>query len=165
MKISEKTNLAAIVITILALPSMIVAKPAATRQEKTTAAPATSPQTKPAPRPNPDAAGIYHVGDGITAPKLIYSATPEFSEKARKLKIGGATARLSFIVETDGHVRDLHVVKSCADDFTDKKVREAAQTLDQQAIKAASQYRFEPATFQGKPVPVELKVEIQFNVF
>jgi TonB family protein len=116
------------------------------------------------PRPNPDASGIYHVGDGVTAPKLIYQVEPEFSEKARKQKVAGATT-LSYIVETDGHVRDIRVTKSCADAFTNKKDRAAALTLDQQAIKAASQYRFEPAQYKGKPVPVEFSVEINFQVF
>jgi hypothetical protein len=105
--------------------------------EKTTPA-------KPAPRPNPDAAGNYHVGDGVTAPRLIYSVEPSFSEKARKRKIAGST-KCHLIVETDGHVRDITVIKSAADGLTSKKDREAALELDQQAIKAASQYRFEPA--------------------
>jgi TonB family protein len=116
------------------------------------------------PRPNPDASGKYHVGDGVTAPKLIYQVEPEFSEKARKQKVAGAT-RLAFIVETDGHVRDIRVTKSCADAFTNKKDREAALTLDQKAINAASQYLFEPARYQDKPVPVEFSAEINFQVF
>lgn len=166
MRIPEKTNLAAKVIAVLALPPVILAKPVSRPQETTPAPPpATSPQTKTAPRPNPNAAGIYHIGDGVTVPKLIYSVEPEFSEKARKLKLGSATTTLSFNVDPDGHVRDLHVVKSCADAFTNKKDREAALTLDQQALKAASQYRFEAAQYQGKPVPVELKMDISFQVF
>ncbi len=121
--------------------------------------------TKPAqPRPNPDASGIYHAGDGVIVPKLIYSVEPEFSAKARRLKMGGTT-KLSFIVEIDGHVRDVHVAKSCSDDFTDKKDRKAAETLDQEAIKAVSQYRFEPAQYKGKPVPFELSVGIDFQLF
>ncbi len=120
---------------------------------------------KPAqPRPNPNASGIYHVGDGVTAPVLIYSVEPEFSEKSRKLKMGGMTV-LRLIVETDGHVRDIRVVKSCAEAFTNKKDREAAVTLDQQALKAASQYRFNPAQYKGKPVPVELSISIDFQLF
>jgi hypothetical protein len=44
--------------------------------------------SKPAsPRPNPDASGKYHVGDGVTAPKLIYSVEPEFSENCARGKL------------------------------------------------------------------------------
>jgi TonB family protein len=123
-------------------------------------------QTEPksAPRPNPNADGIYHVGDGVTAPKLIYSVEPEFSEKARKLKISG-NITVQLIVGTDGHVRDAHIIKSCAEKITNKKDHEAALQLDQQAMEAARQYRFEPAIFQGKPVPAELNVEINFQIF
>jgi hypothetical protein len=32
----------------------------------------------PAPRPNPDTEGIYHVGDGVSAPQITYSIDPEF---------------------------------------------------------------------------------------
>jgi hypothetical protein len=32
-------------------------------------------------------------------------------------------------------------------------------------LNAAEQYRFKPAIFQGKPVAVDLKVEISFKKF
>lgn len=153
-------------IAVLVLPTVILANPhpAGKQQETTPALSSATPQAKTTSRPNPDASGIYHVGDGVTAPKLIYSIEPEFSEKARKAKLVGAT-RLILIVEADGHVRDIRVLQSAADAFKNKKDREAAQTLDPQAIKAASQYRFEPAQYKGKPVPVELSIIISFEVF
>jgi|ERR1700722_13083111 outer membrane biosynthesis protein TonB len=165
----EKNNSATPLIAIrLALLTVILANPpqSAAQQKTTPAQPsAPPPQTASQPRPNPDASGIYHVGDGVTAPKLIYSAEPEFSEKAQKRKIAGCSVAFRFIVETDGHVRDVHAFKSCADAFKDKKDREAAQTLDQEGLKAVSQYRFEPAKFQDHPVPVELSAEVFFNVY
>ncbi len=130
-----------------------------------------SPAAKPTPSPNPNEQGIYHVGDGVPAPKLIYSVEAEFSEQARKRKIGYASVTIHFIVDTDGHVRDVKVVKSAADGLPKenardaKKDREADLSLDQQALKAASQYRFEPARYQGRPVPVEMNIEITFQVF
>lgn len=117
------------------------------------------PAAKSAPRPNPNAEGIYHVGDGVTAPKLIHSVEPEFSEQARKRMIGYASVTIHFVVETDGHVSDVKVFKSAADGLPKenardaKKDREADLSLDQQALKAASQYRFEPAHYQGRPGP------------
>lgn len=126
---------------------------------------------KSAPRPNPNAEGIYHVGDGVTAPKLVYSVEPEFSEQARKRKISYASVTIHLVVETDGHVTDVRVVKSAADGLPKenareaKKDREADLSLDQQALKAASQYRFEPGHYQGKPVPIELNIETTFQSF
>jgi TonB family protein len=121
-------------------------------------------QAKPIPRPNPDASGNYHVGDGVTAPRLIFSVEPEFTEKARKRKING-NVTVQLIVDTDGHVRDAHVIKSSAENMTNKKDLEVASMLDQKAVEAVSQYRFKPATFQGKPVPVEARVEVYRNIF
>jgi protein TonB len=37
--------------------------------------------------------------------------------------------------------------------------------LDEQAVKAVSQYTFQPATENGVPVAVELNVEVNFNIF
>jgi len=116
-------------------------------------------------RPNPDASGIYHIGDGVTAPVLVYSVEPQFSAKARKLKISGCSVVFEFIVETDGNVQEMDLVRSCAEDFKGKKDREAAQSLDPEAQKAASQYRFDPAQFNGHAVPVKLKVEVRFQTF
>jgi len=115
------------------------------------------------PLPNPDSFGIYHAGDGITPPKLIFSVEPEFSEKARKRKIGG-DCKVSLIVATDGTTTDIHVAKSIADTVP-KKDREAALTLDQQAVKAVSGYRFTPATYRGSPVPYRLNVEVNFQIW
>ena len=170
MSTLSKVGFALIVGTWLIAGASLASPAEAFLQQTPPTAPATAdkptePPAKPhQPRPNPDAEGKYHVGDGVTAPKIIYQVEPEFSEKARKQKVAGAT-RLAFIVETDGNVRDIRVTKSCADAFTNKKDREAALTLDQQAIKAASQYRFQPARYQGKPVQVEFSAEINFQVF
>jgi hypothetical protein len=58
--------------------------PATNRQTAVSQGDANKPPEPPKPtsRPNPDASGIYHPGDGVTVPKLIYSVEPEFSEKA-----------------------------------------------------------------------------------
>jgi outer membrane biosynthesis protein TonB len=156
----------------LAVPVTVSASRMAGLQEPP---PATSPSVgnqpdnvaKPhQPKPNPDASGKYHVGDGVTAPILIYSVEPEFSEQARKQKIAGSCV-VSMTVGTDGKVSDVRVVSSIADSLSkpDKKDRAAALSLDEKAVEAVQQYRFKPATFQGKPVPVDLKVGISFQVF
>src|SRR5580698_9256625 len=98
-----------------------------------------SEQAKPTPRPNADATGNYHVGDGVTAPRLIFSVEPEFTEKARKRKISG-NVTVQLIVDTDGHVRDAQVIKSSAENMTNKKDLEVAHMLDQKAVEAASLY-------------------------
>jgi TonB family protein len=118
--------------------------------------------TKQSP-PNPDFFGIYRAGDGVTPPKLIFSVEPEFSEKARKKRIRGDCV-VSLIVRTDGTTTDIHVAKSIADTVAEK-AREAALTLDENAVKVVAQYRFTPATYRGTPVPYRLNVEVNYQIF
>jgi TonB family protein len=113
---------------------------------------------------NPDLDGIYHAGKDVTLPKLIYSVQPEFSEQARKRKIA-ANSTVKFIVQADGSVRNVKVIKSAAEHYTNSKDREAAVTLDPNAMEAVRQYRFQPATFQGKPVPCWVTLEVNFQPF
>jgi periplasmic protein TonB len=46
-----------------------------------------------------------------------------------------------------------------------KKLQPIALGLDENAIKAVKEYSFEPAEFQGKPVPVETTVEIDYRIY
>jgi TonB family protein len=142
--------------------------PAAQSAQQSASAAPTTPtpdQAAPAKPPcrNPDASGNYHVGCGVTPPRAIYQPAPNFSEEAKKQKIGGFTL-LSLTVDAEGHPVDIHVVRSSADRI-DKVHRAVALSLDQAAIDAVKKYRFEPATYQGKPVPVELYVEVNFEIF
>lgn len=113
--------------------------------------------------PSPDAAGVYRVRDGVSAPKLVYTVSPDYTDKARKKKING-NCKVSIVVDTDGHVRDVRVIHSMAEDQP-PKLKADALALDEKAIEAVSQYRFEPALLQGKPVPVALTVEVNFTIF
>jgi TonB family protein len=116
-----------------------------------------------APRPNPDASGKYHVRDGVTAPKLVFAPDPEFTDKARRKKLGG-TLVVSLTVDAAGKPQDVRVSRSLAEGIS-RKLRPIAQGLDENAVKAVKEYRFEPAEFQGKPVPVETSVEINYRIF
>ncbi len=88
----------------------------------------------------------------IVAPKIIYQRDPEFSERARELKEQGIVT-ISLIVGTDGKPRSLKVECSSALDFNDK------------ALEAVSDWRFEPATKDGKPVMVEVSVDVDFHLY
>jgi TonB family protein len=95
---------------------------------------------------------VYHVGGGVLAPKVVYRVDPKFSKEARKNKREG-TVRLRVIVGVDGRTRDIRVVQSLG------------MGLDENAIKAASLWRFEPATKNGEPVPVEVTMEVNFHFY
>jgi TonB family protein len=55
------------------------------------------------------------------------------------------------VVNEYGLVKDCHVVRSLAPD------------LDQRAIDAATHAKFKAGTKHGKPVPVEVTVEVKFD--
>jgi outer membrane biosynthesis protein TonB len=70
---------------------------------------------------------------------------------------------ISLTVDIAGNPHDVLFVKSTPD-ASDKKLRAAVLEMQDQCIKAVKQYRFKPATFNGNPVPVNLNIEISFNV-
>jgi TonB family protein len=132
--------------------------PPTTAAATETAAP---PPTSSVPEPN--ASGTYSVGHGVTPPKLLHNAEPQYSREARKKKLSGVSL-VNLIVDAQGNPRNVHIARSMADS-TPRKLRKAALSLDQQALEAVQQYQFSPATLQGKPVPVEINVEVNFQIF
>jgi TonB family protein len=115
------------------------------------------------PRPNPDASGKYHLGDGVTAPKLIFSVDPEFTDQARHKRLQGVVI-VALTVDTAGNSQDVRVARSLAQDVS-KKYKQIALGLDDNAVAAVKQYRFQPGQFQGKPVPVEIQVKVNYRIY
>jgi len=85
-------------------------------------------------------------------PRAIYQPTPDYDEKARKKKIEGMVT-LSALVTKEGQTADIKVVKSLT------------PGLDQQAIKAVSRWRFEPAAQNGQPCPMRIAVQVSFKLY
>jgi outer membrane biosynthesis protein TonB len=122
----------------------------------------TEPPAKPhQPRPNPDANGKYHIGDGVTAPRLIFSVEPQFSQKMRKANKSG-NCLVAITVDTDGNVKNAHIIKSTPD-AKDEEQSDFVLDMQDICINTVQQYRFAPAMYLGKPVPVDLNVEINFQ--
>ena len=44
-------------------------------------------------------------------------------------------------------------------------IRGVGMGLDEKAVEAVKQYRFKPAMENGKPVLVELNIEVNFQIF
>ena len=96
--------------------------------------------------------GVFHVGGGVSAPRVLFQPDPEYSEEARKAKFQG-TCVLGLIVGPDGRPRDIHVVRSLG------------LGLDEKAIEAVSRWKFDPAMKDGKPVAVAISVEVDFRLY
>jgi len=96
--------------------------------------------------------GVFRVGNGVAAPKLIYDPEPEYSEEARKAKYQG-TCVLSVIVGPDGMAHDIKVTNTLG------------LGLDEKAIEAVRKWRFDPATKDGKAVNVLISVQVNFRLY
>lgn len=96
--------------------------------------------------------GIYHVGDGVSPPRAIYTPEPEFSEEARKAKYQGVVV-LNIIVGTDGRVHSPRVIRSLG------------MGLDEKALEGVKTWKFDPSKKDGRPVAVEMNIEVAFNLY
>ena len=94
---------------------------------------------------------IYKPGDGVSAPVVVKEVKPQYTAEARKAGIQGVVV-LDCVVETDGRVGDVTVTKPLEDG------------LDQEAVKAARQWRFEPGKKDKKPVRVLITLEMTFTL-
>jgi protein TonB len=95
--------------------------------------------------------GVYHVGGGVSQPKVLVSADPEFSEEARKAKFSG-NVLVYFIVDEHGNPTHVRVARG------------VGMGLDEKAVEAVRQYKFKPAMKDGKPVAVDLAIEVNFQI-
>ena len=114
------------------------------------------------PKPNPDASGKYHVGDGVTPPILLHSLEPEFAKKMHNITRQQCIVALT--VGTDGKPTDVHIAPASSVSKDEDNGDLAIETR-MICIDAVEKYRFKPALFQGKPVAVDLKVQINFKSF
>ncbi len=96
--------------------------------------------------------GFMHVGGGVAAPKVLFAPDPEFSEEARKAKFSG-NVEVYLIVDEKGNPTRIRVARG------------VGMGLDEKAIEAVRQYKFKPATKDGKPVAVDLYIDVNFQIF
>jgi protein TonB len=91
----------------------------------------------------------YRVGRGVRAPKATHAPDPEYSQATRQKKLQGTVA-LALIVDQSGKPSTIIVTQSFG------------HGLDEKALDAVRTWAFNPATFQGQPVPVGINVHFNF---
>lgn len=97
--------------------------------------------------------GVYQVGNGVSAPVLIYAPEAEFSDEARRAKYQGVCL-IALIVDAQGNPRNLRVI------------RPLGMGLDEKALEAVRKYKFKPSLKDGRtPVPVAITVEVNFRLY
>jgi TonB family protein len=97
--------------------------------------------------------GAYRPGSGVTTPQVLREVKPAYTAEAMRAKVQG-TVWVECIVMPDGNVGEARVIRSLDPVFG----------LDQEALKAARQWKFVPGTRQGVPVPVIIIIELTFTL-
>jgi TonB family protein len=99
-----------------------------------------------------DVRAIRQIGHNVSAPILIYSVAPGFTDEAKRKKTSG-NVLVNMVVDPNGIPTSVRVLRGIG------------SGLDEEAVKAVKKYRFKPAMDDVGPVPVELNMEINFQVF
>ncbi|KKT81247.1 MAG: TonB family protein [Candidatus Yanofskybacteria bacterium GW2011_GWA2_44_9] len=97
--------------------------------------------------------GAYAPGNGVTEPVLIYQVQPSYNPDAMRARIQGVVL-LEAIVMPDGRVGKVRVIKSL----------DTKYGLDEEAVKAAKKWLFQPGMRQGQKVPVVIQIEMSFRL-
>ena len=97
--------------------------------------------------------GAYRPGSGVTLPRPIREVKPQYTADAMRAKVQGSVW-LEAVVMPDGSVGDVKVTKSLDPVFG----------LDDEAVRAARQWRFVPGMRFGEPVPVLVVIELTFTL-
>ncbi|MFN8059366.1 MAG: energy transducer TonB [Vicinamibacterales bacterium] len=98
--------------------------------------------------------GAFHLGAGITPPKILKQTKPKYTNDAMRAKITGQVL-LELVVQADGTVGDVRVAKSLDSTFG----------LDEEAMRTVREWRFVPGSRQGQPVPVIVLVSVSFSIW
>jgi TonB family protein len=104
----------------------------------------------PDPRIEPKA-GVLRVGGEVKAPVVAKRVEPVYPDQARMMRLSGIVI-LESLIDEQGVIHDVRVIKSLTPDF------------DMAAFDAVRQWSFEPATQDGKPVPVLFHITIHFKL-
>lgn len=95
-------------------------------------------------------AGYQPVTAGITPPKATHSPDPEYPDVPPDTEPRGVVVML-IGVDAHGHVKPVRVVRS------------SAHAFEKSAVSTVKTWKFKPAKKDGKPVPVQITVEMRFE--
>ena len=95
---------------------------------------------------------MYRLGGAVTSPRLLAQVRPRYTEDALLRKVQG-TVQLELVVTKDGRPAEIRVMRSLD-----------PGGLDERAVDAVNQWRFEPGRFAGRPVDVLVTVYLDFRI-
>jgi TonB family protein len=95
--------------------------------------------------------GPYRPGSGVEPPVVLREVRPTYTETARQRGISGEVV-LEIVVLRDGTVGRVRVLNGLGGG------------LDEKAIEAVRQWKFDPARLRGTPVDVMVEVAVEFKL-
>jgi len=110
------------------------------------------PAAPPPPPPIPAAApsGPLRVGGEVKRPRALFSPQPDYPSLAKQARIQGIV-QIDAIIDQQGNVVQEHAISGSG-------------ILIPAALKAVSQWKYEPTYLNGEPYPVTLTVEVTFRL-
>lgn len=105
------------------------------------------PDAPPAAEPE----GPIMVGGDVRAPEKITAPQPQYTEIARKARIQGVVI-VQAIIDKEGQVTNVKVLKGLP------------MGLEEAAVEAIKNWKFKPATLNGKPVTVYYNLTVNFKL-
>jgi TonB family protein len=93
-----------------------------------------------------------HIGGSVKPPKVLKSEEPMYTYVARAMTFSG-NVQLYLWVDENGLPSHIHIAKP------------VGLGLDEAAIAAVQRYKFSPAMQNGKPVKVDLYIDVNFQIF
>jgi periplasmic protein TonB len=100
----------------------------------------------PPPRPK----GPVRVGGNVQAARIVNRVQPVYPPLARQTRISG-TVRLHAIISKDGTIQQLEVMSG-------------HPLLQQAALDAVRQWRYQPTLLNGEPVEVDTTIDVIFSL-
>ncbi len=94
----------------------------------------------------------YKVGGSVSPPKPMSTPDPNYSKAAKQAGYQ-AVAVLWVVLDTDGTVKNVRIA------------RPAGMGLDEEAVAAVQNWKFNPAMKDGQPVAVHINVEVNFRLY
>jgi len=97
--------------------------------------------------------GAFGAGSDVTMPTVLREVKPSYTAEAMRAKVQGAVM-VQAVVREDGTVGQVRVVRSLDRTFG----------LDEKALEAVRNWRFNPGRRQGRNVAVIVEIELMFTL-
>ena len=101
--------------------------------------------------PRLDSPDVFKPGDDVTTPKVVKEVKPQYLPDVLRAGVSGSV-EIECVVLADGTVGDARVATALHPE------------LDAEALASVRQWRFEPGRKMGKPVPVQVTIELSFTL-